>query len=247
MYNSNEHFNSAFESVENPIMKDQRKGAGTKEKILVAACRIFVEKGYRDATHAEICRQAETNIAAINYYFSSKENLYRTVFERLARKLDDIYPLDGGLKSSAPPEQRLHAFIHAHLSRMFDPEHLGDLHRIRMSEMFDPTGLLEDLLEQRLAHDRQYIQTVLREILGTKAKQRDIDWCELSIVGQCFMAAPGPMGKGPGPRDIFLLKPGKVGLLADHILSFSLAGIAAISRKMEPVSSSKKQTERKKQ
>ena len=228
-------------------MKDQRKGAGTKERILVAACKIFVEKGYRDATHAEICRHAKTNIAAINYYFSSKENLYRSVFEHLTRKLDDIYPLDGGLEPLAPPEKRLHAFIHAHLSRMFDPEHLGDLHRIRMSEMFDPTGLLEDLLEQRLAHDRQYVQNVLREILGPKAKQRDIDWCELSIVGQCFMAAPGPMGKGPGPRDIFLLKPGKVDLLADHILSFSLAGIEAISRKMEPVSNSKKQTERKKQ
>jgi len=231
--------------MENFIMKDQRKGAGTKERILVAACKFFVEKGYRDATHAEICREAKTNIAAINYYFSSKENLYRAVFERLTRKLDEVYPLDGGLKPSAPPEKRLHAFIHAHLSRMFDPEHLGDLHRIRMSEMFDPTGLLEDLLKQRLTHDRQYIQTVLREILGARAKQRDIDWCELSIVGQCFMAAPGPMGKGPGPRDIFMLKPGKVDLLADHILTFSLAGIKAIQKKMEHVSTETKQMERK--
>jgi len=221
-------------------MDEKRRGAGTKERILEAACKIFVEKGYRDATHAEICRKAKTNVAAINYYFTSKENLYRAVFERLTRKLDEIYPLDGGLPASAPPEKRLHAFIHGHLSRMFDPEHLGDLHRIRMSEMFDSTGLLEDLLEAQPARDRKHIQDVLREILGPKAKQQDIDWCELSIVGQCFMAAPGPTGKGPGPRDIFMLKPGKVDLLADHILTFSLAGIEAIHKKMEQASAEKK-------
>ena len=59
-------------------MKAQRKGGvATRKKLLAAAGRVFAEKGYRDATIAEICRLAGTNIAAVNYHFSDKETLYR--------------------------------------------------------------------------------------------------------------------------------------------------------------------------
>lgn len=210
-------------------MNDRRRGEDTKERVLEEACKVFAEKGYRDATHAEICRRAGTNVAAINYYFASKESLYRAVFLHLTQKVERLYPLVGGLPSDAPPEERLHAFIHAHLSRMFDPELLGDLHRIRMAEMFDPTGLLEELLVTQLSRDREIVQKILRELLGLQASQRDIDWCEMSIVGQCFIGAPGPPHKGP--RDIFGLNAAEVDRLAEHILKFSLAGIQAIRRK----------------
>lgn len=210
-------------------MSGQKRGTATKEKILEEACRVFAEKGYRDATHAEICRRAGTNAASINYYFASKENLYRSVFGYLTQKLEFLYPLDGGLKKTSPPEKRLYAFIRAHLCRMFDPEHLGDLHRIRMAEMFDSTGLLEDLLADQLARDRGHIQQLLRELLEPKRTQRDIEWCELSIVGQCFMAAPGPLGKGP--REIFKLTASEIDRLAEHIFIFSSAGVKAIQKK----------------
>ena len=128
-------------------MSERRRGQETKDRILEEACKVFAEKGYRDATHAEICRRAGTNVAAVNYYFESKEALYRAAFEHLARKADTLYPLDGDLPPTAAPEERLRAFIHAHLSRMFDPKRLGHLHRIRMAEMFDSTGLLTQQME----------------------------------------------------------------------------------------------------
>ena len=207
-------------------MKDRRRGEDTKERVLEEACKVFAEKGYRDATHAEICRRAGTNAAAVNYYFASKESLYRAVFERLTQKVENLYPLDGRLPVTTPPEKRLHAFIHAHLSRMFDPELLGDLHRIRMAEMFDTTGILEELLARQLTRDRKQIQGILRELLGSQSTPRDVEWCEMSVVSQCFVAAPGPSGKGP--RKIFGLEAAEVDRLADHILRFSMAGIEAI-------------------
>lgn len=207
-------------------MVEQRRGQESKERILEEACKAFAEKGYRDATHAEICKRARTNIAAINYYFESKESLYRAAFEYLAEKADALYPLDGGLPPGEAPERRLQAFIHAHLSRMFDPERLGYLHRIRMAEMFDPTGLLTAPLKKRLARDRNHVLTILRELLGPTASQRDLEYCEISVVGQCFMAHPGP--NDDGPRKTFRLTAKDVDSLAAHILKFSLAGIAAI-------------------
>jgi hypothetical protein len=113
---------------------------------------------------------------------------------------------------------------------MFDPERLGFLHRIHMAEMFDATGLLAEPLARQLTRHREYILHLLREMLGPQAPQRAVEWCELSIVGQCFMAAPAPDGKGP--RIIFGLDAKEVDRLAEHILTFSLAGIEAVRRQI---------------
>jgi AcrR family transcriptional regulator len=219
---------------------ERRRGQDTKERLLEEACKVFAEKGYRDATHVEICRRARVNVAAINYYFESKEILYRAAFEHLTRKAETLYPLNGGLPPTVAPEERLRALIHAHLSRMFDPERLGNLHRIFMSEMFDSTGLLAKQLGRRLAQEREHILRILRELLGPQASQRDVQWCEMSVIGQCFMAAPGPGHEDKGPRAIFGLDATEIDRLADHIMTFSLAGIEAILRRgqerAEPVS-----------
>lgn len=48
----------------------------------------------------------------------------------------------------------------------------------------------------------------------------------MSIVGQCFMGAPGPNDEGP--RVVFGLEAKDVDRVARHILLFSLAGVQAI-------------------
>jgi hypothetical protein len=83
-FHNGNHFKYPFKMVPNHSregfggdMKAQRKGGvATRKKLLAAAGRVFAEKGYHDATIAEICRLAGTNIAAVNYHFSDKETLY---------------------------------------------------------------------------------------------------------------------------------------------------------------------------
>ncbi len=62
---------------------------GTRERILDAAERLFAEKGFDGAPVREITAQAGCNIAAVNYHFGSKENLYREVFRRRLVALRD--------------------------------------------------------------------------------------------------------------------------------------------------------------
>ena len=57
-------------------MRLRKDGQETRHKILETACAAFAEKGYRDATNAEICQRAQVNSAAINYHFGSKDALY---------------------------------------------------------------------------------------------------------------------------------------------------------------------------
>lgn len=50
-----------------------------EQRILVAARELFASKGYAQTSTRDIAKKAEVNVALINYYFRSKENLFRTV------------------------------------------------------------------------------------------------------------------------------------------------------------------------
>src|SRR5262249_15879904 len=52
-----------------------------KARLLEAAVRIFGDKGLKGATVREIAKAAGQNVAAITYYFGSKEKLYDIIIE----------------------------------------------------------------------------------------------------------------------------------------------------------------------
>lgn len=54
---------------------------GTRERILQAAAEVFADSGFERATVREICSRASVNVAAINYHFRDKENLYIEVLK----------------------------------------------------------------------------------------------------------------------------------------------------------------------
>jgi AcrR family transcriptional regulator len=52
----------------------------TKEHILSVATDLFAKNGFEGTSVRDIANQAEVNLAAINYHFQNKENLYFEVF-----------------------------------------------------------------------------------------------------------------------------------------------------------------------
>jgi len=70
----------------------------TKSRILAAAEALFAEKGYAAVSVREITHAAGVNLAAVNYHFGGKENLYLEVFRsrwlpraaRLRTRLEEL-------------------------------------------------------------------------------------------------------------------------------------------------------------
>lgn len=57
----------------------------TRERILNTAERLFAEKGFSKVTLRELTARAETNLAAVNYYFGSKDKLLLALIRRAAK------------------------------------------------------------------------------------------------------------------------------------------------------------------
>lgn len=54
----------------------------TKAKILKESHKLFAEKGFNGVSVREIAKVCDVNVAAINYHFKNKENLYVEIFRQ---------------------------------------------------------------------------------------------------------------------------------------------------------------------
>ena len=199
----------------------------TRDRLLEAAAEVFAKKGFRDATVADICERAGANIAAVNYHFQGKENLYveawRDAFEKGLRK----YPPHGGVDSSAPPEERLRGRITALLKRFLDPDtvEFDIIHR----ELGDPTGLLLEAPRRAIEPLRRETFKLVQELLGEKAGTGQVLLGVLTVMGPLIHIAHrirhgvGRNGRSPnGPARLAMRNPDS---LIDHTVRFLLAGI----------------------
>lgn len=63
------------------MSKEINKDISTEEKIKEAARNVFLSKGFEGCTSREIAKAAGMNVALVNYYFRSKSQLFKLIFE----------------------------------------------------------------------------------------------------------------------------------------------------------------------
>jgi AcrR family transcriptional regulator len=59
-----------------------------RERIFLAAERLFAERGFDGVSVRDIVQAADVNLAAVSYYFGSKSELLLAVFRRRAKELN---------------------------------------------------------------------------------------------------------------------------------------------------------------
>jgi AcrR family transcriptional regulator len=199
----------------------------TRAILLNVAEKLFLAKGYEHVRVREITDTARVNVAAVNYHFNSKDNLYRAVLRRrfreiAKRRVDRINQVV--TKSSGSPD--LGEIIAAFICSFFDDvtasaenkRHLAMVYR----EM-SPDAVAPDLVASELATP---INRCLRNALMLARpliSENHAAFCASSIIGQVlhfiFM------------RDIFRSLTGAdndkefLDIVIQHITQFSLRGI----------------------
>jgi TetR/AcrR family transcriptional regulator len=79
------------------------KDTSTEEKIIEAARRVFISKGFSGCSSREIAKEAGMNVALVNYYFRSKSLLFQLIFhaamDDFMLSMLDVFRTDLGLES----------------------------------------------------------------------------------------------------------------------------------------------------
>ena len=61
--------------------KKKKSDLSTEEKIIAAARKLFTQKGFDAVKTRDIAKEADINLALLNYYFRSKEKLFEMIMQ----------------------------------------------------------------------------------------------------------------------------------------------------------------------
>lgn len=206
----------------------------TRERLLEAAGEVFAEKGFRGATVREICQRANANVAAVNYHFGSKEQLYHAAIGYWVEIAAERNPLEPG--EDASPEARLEHFVWAMLRRILDEGKPAWHGRLMFREMSEPTSYTDEHLRRYVAPMLQVLREILCDWPGRALPDAEIQLETMSIMGQILFpmrvreVGPrlnalrlNPCGTEATPEG----KPITVEMLARHITAFTSAALTA--------------------
>lgn len=195
----------------------------TREKLLEAAEQIFAERGFSGATVREICLRAGANVAAVNYHFGDKLNLYTEVLRRFARTLDVERAI---ADPTASPEELLRKIIRMRLRGVFASDHPDRHLRLILQEWAQPTPAMDRVMNESLRPLYDRFREIVGGILGLPVDHEKTRLCVHSIIGQAIHYVQGrPILARVWPD--LKMTPDQVDRIADHIADFSLAYLRA--------------------
>ncbi len=211
----------------NPALDDNE----ARSRLLKVAARLFGERGFNHVSVREICQEAGTNVASINYYFRDKLGLYRELIGMVAEGMNHskIAALDSG--RGQPPEDQLRAYIRGFLHQLLDqnPGEESWMEKLMVREMAEPTPALDLIIEKGIRPAGERLGQLVSEVLGLSTSDPRVLMCAGTIQGLCvWYRSSRTVAERmiPGLR----FTPEVVDRIADFVADFSLAGMRAVAQ-----------------
>jgi TetR/AcrR family transcriptional regulator, regulator of cefoperazone and chloramphenicol sensitivity len=169
----------------------------SRVRILETALWLFGAKGFADTSVRELAAQAEVNLAAVNYHFRSKENLWfealRYGFSPTHITAQEMHQLLYVAKRDATveaAEEALRKYIHLFVKKVIGKgsKHWAMFQRERLS----PGPALEMVMRDFFEPMGSALGGILQLLMPDHPQDR-INLCITSIIGQCVhirLAAP---------------------------------------------------------
>ena len=215
-------------SLRKSTCDDTAEARETHERILDAAQKLFADKGLEATSVRDITTAANCNVAAVNYHFGGKENLYLEAFRAMLVPLRDqrVAMMDSLMARDPAPslEEYLADFAEGFLKPLVGHS-LG-----RRFMLFVSREMIDQKLPPGLFIDEFIKPLVVRAVaslgrVGVPMSPEQSFDCVFSMVGQLLHAVRGrhmseqieASGGPPFDLERFL----------DHFVRFSAAGIRA--------------------
>jgi AcrR family transcriptional regulator len=140
-----------------------------RERIFLAAERLFAERGFDGVSVRDIVQAAEVNLAAVSYYFGSKSELLLAVFRRRTKELNgerlallrDAEARHGG---NPPLAEVLRAFMGPPILWRDPASGKDTASRFISRAIAEVTPDLRKILESDVSHLRGYLAALTRAL-----------------------------------------------------------------------------------
>lgn len=155
-------------------------GEATRRHILSTAVRLFAEHGYADTTSKMICREAGVNIAAVNYYFGSRDDLYRAVLDDVHEHIVNEREMAVITSADLPVREKLERVLDAYIATAYNGQ--SWYARIWARELMAPSPLGGvDFLTSTLSKERS-IGSLLSELTGIPREDPALQSCIITVM-----------------------------------------------------------------
>ena len=192
------------------------RGEETRSRIIDAAIELFAQYGFEGTSTRSLAERANVNLPAIQYYFGSKEGLYRAVFEHVREGIPKhMRPMVEQVDAILPRESVPRTKLHTLLIQLLDTFLLIIVEMPKTSRLlffraeFEQPELLGDLLyESMWRHVVRPCVELIARLSDSPANDRKIIVGTMLIVGQITMIGrirsrqPHPIWGELGPEEI---------------------------------------------
>ncbi|WP_437093970.1 TetR/AcrR family transcriptional regulator [Streptomyces sp. enrichment culture] len=130
----------------------QRRRGDTRQRIQDVALELFAEQGYEKTSLREIAERLEVTKAALYYHFKTKEEILVSIFEDLARPIEDLIEWGRRQPHTLETKQEIvrrysDALVDAAPLFRFMHDNQATVRELRVGEMFKSRALgLRDIL-----------------------------------------------------------------------------------------------------
>lgn len=154
-------------------------GVATRMRILEFALVAFAKHGYGHVNSKDICLEAGVNLAAINYYFGSYDQLYIEVMREAHQNFLHKDRLDSVLTESVSATARLTLLIEVLVAEIADqPWYYGHLW---LRESMAPTQSLMDSYRELSNYKRHVIMQILADYLAVAITDTVVNYSFLTF------------------------------------------------------------------
>ncbi|MEP7263334.1 MAG: TetR/AcrR family transcriptional regulator [Bacteroidota bacterium] len=176
----------------------------TEEKIMIAARKVFLSKGYAASRTRDIAEEAGINLALLNYYFKSKEKLFDIIM------LENLKHYAGGIMHVVNDEattidRKIELIVDQYITNLIA---MPDLPIFVLSELRNhPQKFIKIVQGDKKLSDSVFVKQYLQLVKNKKAVKMHPMHLFANIIGLSvfpFVTAPVLKGIGNVTQEQFL-------------------------------------------
>lgn len=155
-------------------------GEATRRRILETAVRLFADLGYANTTSKIICKEAGVNIAAVNYYFGSREDLYRAVLDDVHEHIVNLEEMGRIMDCGLTAEEKLCLVLDAYINTAYSGE--SWYAKIWAHELMTPSPVGGMAFLEGTLPKEAYIRSLIADVTGMDIDDPALDFCIVQVM-----------------------------------------------------------------